>query len=279
MPKRPELIGLGAQISRSVRTEVTHPIESFTTEADPNKILNIPIDSIVPNPDQPRKHFDEEPLTNLMESVREKGLLQPVVVRKAEEGKGFILIAGERRWRAAKAAGLRKIPVLVRQNDDPLELALVENLQRQDLRPLEEAEALLKLKERRGFTDEILARIVGKSRSTITELLTLNQLPESVKEECRTSDNYSKSILISIVRQPDVESQLALWRSVQSRNLSVHEARKVVKRQKRPGAKPYQFKYQPEGHPFTVCVTFRKSTVSDEEIKDALQQALKSIQK
>src|SRR5215510_3722407 len=202
MPKRPELAGLGIQLLRNVRANDTHPVEKFTTEVEPAKIINLPLTSITPNPDQPRKFFDSEPLKDLTNSIRERGLLQPIVVRKANDGENFILVAGERRWRAAQAAGLRKIPALVRQHEDPLELALIENLQRQDLHPIEEAEALLKLKERQGLTDEILAKIVGKSRSTVTEILTLNYLPEVIKSECRTSDKYQKSILLNVVRQP-----------------------------------------------------------------------------
>jgi len=196
MPRRPELKGLGVQIFRKVRSENAHPVETFTTGSDPAKILNLPVHSISPNPDQPRKLFDEETLVSLTESVKERGLLQPVVVRKAMEGEGFVLLAGERRWRAAQAAGLKKVPALVRQDEDPLEIALIENLQRQDLHPLAEAEALLKLKERRELTDEMLAHIVGKSRSTVTELLALNSLAAVIKDECRTSDNYPKSILL-----------------------------------------------------------------------------------
>src|SRR5215813_2096090 len=223
MPKRPELKGLGTQIFRSTRSEETHPIENFTSDVDPNKILNLPVHSISSNPAQPRKHFDEEPLASLTESLKEQGLLQPVVVRKADSGNGFVLIAGERRWRAAQAAGWKKIPALVRNDADPLELALIENLQRQDLNPLEEAEALLNLKEQRDLTDETLARIIGKRRSTVTEILTLNNLVESIKRECRTSDKYTKSILLPVVRQPTQEDQVVLWEAIKKGQLSVHQ--------------------------------------------------------
>src|SRR5215475_13110818 len=243
MPKRPELKGLGTQIFRSTPSEETHPIDNFTTNVDPSKILHVPVHSISPNPEQPRKHFDEEPLASLTASLKEQGLLQPVVVRKADGGNGFALIAGERRWRAAQAAGWKKIPALVRNDEDPLELALIENLQRQDLNPLEEAEALLKLKERRNLTDETLARIVGKRRSTVTEILTLNHLAESIKKECRTSDKYTKSILLPVVRQPTQEDQLALWDAIKGGRLSVHQARKVRRNKRGLIPKRHEFKY------------------------------------
>jgi ParB family chromosome partitioning protein len=279
MPRRPELKGLGDKIFQSSRSEEKHPIENFTIDIDPNKILNLPVQSISPNPEQPRKHFDEEPLASLTASLKEQGLLQPVVVRKADDGdNGFVLIAGERRWRAAQAAGWKKIPALVRNDADPLELALIENLQRQDLNPLEEAEALLKLKKRRNLTDETLARIVGKRRSTITELLTLNHLEESIKRECRTSDKYTKSILLPVVRQSTPEDQLALWETIKGNQLSVQEARKVRKNKPLGRAKHHEFKYQPEGATFIVRVTFRKASISPEEIKHALQQALEHIE-
>jgi ParB family chromosome partitioning protein len=221
--------------------------------------------------------LDEGPLSSLVDSLKEQGLLQPVVVRKANAEAGFVLIAGERRWRAAQAAGWKKIPALVRQHEDPLELALIENLQRQDLHPLDEAEALLKLKERRNLTDETLGRIVGKPRSTVTELLTLNHLPEAIKNECRMSDKYTKSILLPIVRQPDKESQFALWDEIKAGELSVHEVRKIRKRKTHQAPRRHEFRYQPETGTFTVRVAFRKGSASHDEIKRALQQALQSL--
>jgi ParB family transcriptional regulator, chromosome partitioning protein len=262
---------------RNVRSDDSHPVETFTSDMDPAKVINLPVTSITPNPDQPRKYFDDATLESLANSIRLRGLLQPVVVRKASNGEEFTLIAGERRWRAAQVAGLRKIPALVRQNEDPLELALIENLQRQDLRPIEEAEALHTLKERQGLTDEVLSKIVGKSRSTVTEILTLNHLPDIIKEECRTSDKYQKSNLLNVVRQKDEEARLALWEKIKAGNLSVHDTRKLRKERKNRGARGYEFKYQPQEYTYMVCVKFRKSQVSQDDVKSALQQALQTL--
>lgn len=277
MPKRPELKGLGVQLLRSVRSDDSHPVETFTNDVDPAKVINLPVTSITPNPDQPRKYFDDATLESLANSIRQRGLLQPVVVRKASNGEEFTLIAGERRWRAAQVAGLRKIPALVRQHEDPLELALIENLQRQDLRPIEEAEALQTLKERQGLTDEILSKIVGKSRSTVTEILTLNHLPDIIKEECRTSDKYQKSNLLNVVRQQNEEARLALWAKIKAGNLSVHDTRKLRKERKNRGSQGYEFKYQPQEYSYIVRVKFRKSQVSQDDVRSALQQALQTL--
>lgn len=277
MPKRPELKGLGVQLLRSVRSDDSHPVETFTNDIDPAKVINLPVTSITPNPDQPRKYFDDATLESLANSIRQRGLLQPVVVRKASNGEEFTLIAGERRWRAAQVAGLRKIPALVRQHEDPLELALIENLQRQDLRPIEEAEALQTLKERQGLTDEILSKIVGKSRSTVTEILTLNHLPDIIKEECRTSDKYQKSNLLNVVRQQNEEARLALWAKIKAGNLSVHDTRKLRKERKNRGSQGYEFKYQPQEYSYIVRVKFRKSQVSQDDVRSALQQALQTL--
>ncbi|MCU1376070.1 MAG: parB, partial [Actinomycetia bacterium] len=149
----------------------------------PSALRDVPITSIRPNPHQPRRHFDEETLSSLAASVRELGVLQPILVREAGEGE-YELIAGERRWRAAKRAGLSTIPVVVRTADDlsSLEQAVVENLHRQDLNPLEEAAAYQQLIEDFSMTHDQLAIRVGKSRTTITNMLRLFQLPPAIQK-------------------------------------------------------------------------------------------------
>lgn len=143
---------------------------------------HIPLDRIVPNPQQPRTGFDEEGLRSLADSIREVGLLQPVVVLPEEEGR-YVLVAGERRWRAARMAGLQEIPALVREGDESglLPQALVENLQREDLSPLEEAAAYRQLLEDFGWSHEQIGQHVGKSRTTITNTLRLLQLPAALQ--------------------------------------------------------------------------------------------------
>ena len=152
-----------------------------TPTTEPTGFRMVPVDSIVANPDQPRTHFDDDTLEELAASMREVGVLQPIVV--TETGDGFVLIAGERRWRAAKRAGMTSIPAVVREGTGSSTLveALVENVQRQDLSPLEEANAYRHLLENYGMTQEAVADRVGKSRPTVSNTLRLLQLPPAIQ--------------------------------------------------------------------------------------------------
>lgn len=253
-----------------------HPVVAFTDD-DAGRVMQIPPSRITPNPEQPRRYFDPEALDDLTESIRTRGVLQPIIVRRdTSDDSRFILIAGERRWRAAKKAGLGKIPALVRgPKDDPAELALIENLQRENLNPIEEAESLQRLKERRTISDAALASIIGKSRQSVNESLLLTRLPEFIKAECRTSGTYSKSLLLRLVRAPNSDAQLALWQAMKTGTVTVREARAATKRATRPGPRPYQHRYQGKG--FAVRVSFRKSRATQDEVRDALREALKHL--
>jgi ParB family chromosome partitioning protein len=150
-------------------------------EEDFQKVLNLDIDLIIPNPNQPRKHFDTEKLQELAASITENGVIQPVVVMKS--GKDYQLIAGERRWRASQLAGYEKIPAIVKNatEDQALSWALIENIQRQDLNPIEEALAYKNLMEQQGITQEVMAKKLGKGRVTITNTMRLLKLPQQVQ--------------------------------------------------------------------------------------------------
>ncbi len=156
-------------------------IPTTTPAAEPTGFRMVPVDAIVANPDQPRTHFDDDTLEELAASMREVGVLQPIVV--TETGDGFVLIAGERRWRAAKRAGMSSIPAVVREatGSSTLVEALVENVQRQDLSPLEEANAYRHLLENYGMKQEEVADRVGKSRPTVSNTLRLLQLPPAIQ--------------------------------------------------------------------------------------------------
>ncbi len=187
--------------------------------------LYVPISEIRPNPDQPRQYFDPGSLAELAESIKEKGVLQPVIVRRCEDG-GVILVAGERRVRAARMAGLDRIPAVVTRGNQA-EIALIENLQREDLRPIEEAEALQRMVEDYGYTHDRLARVLGKARSTITETLSLCRLPESIKEECRGKDTYPRRLLVEIAKLETEEEMLEVFRQVKEGKLDSESVRNI----------------------------------------------------
>ena len=158
-------------------------IDDFSPEAGQETITKLPLQKVEPNPNQPRRSFDEEELQALADSIAEHGILQPLAVR-ALDGGFYQIIAGERRWRAARMAGLSEVPVVVLDADDRtvMELALIENLQRQDLNPMEEAEGYRVLMEDYGLTQEQAAARVGKSRPAVTNALRLLALPDEVRE-------------------------------------------------------------------------------------------------
>ena len=196
----------------------------------------VPLTAVTPNPDQPRKHFAEDALADLAASIKTRGLLQPIVVRRLPDG--YRLLAGERRFRAATLAGLDRVPALIREGDDDLEIALIENLQREDLSPLEEAEALALLIERHSYSHREVADLLGKSRPYVSNTLALNKLPGSVKTELhREGLNISREILMGIARQDSPEAAEALWKRLQLDAMSVRTFR-AVQNGKAPGRPP-----------------------------------------
>jgi ParB family transcriptional regulator, chromosome partitioning protein len=182
----------------------------------------IPLERIHPNPNQPRRFMDPQSLDELTESVRRRGVLQPIIVKRTDDD--FMIMAGERRYRAAKAAGLTVIPAIVR-DDDPNEIALIENLQREDLTALEEAEGMGAMVARYGYTHQQLAQLLHKSRPYVSNMLVLTRLPAEVKAELHRYPGISREILMAIARQGSEESMLKLWRRVKLANLSVHKFR------------------------------------------------------
>jgi ParB family chromosome partitioning protein len=192
------------------------------------RLDDIAVDSISPNPHQPRVHFDEESLSELAASIREIGVLQPVLVRPV--GAGYELLAGERRWRAARRAGLDVIPAIIRQTNDlgSIERALIENLHRQDLTPLEEAAAFQQLIEDFEFTHEQVASRVGKSRSAVTNTLRLMSLPPSIQHllaDGRLSSGHAKALLAT----PDRAFQEQLARRAAQEGWSVRAVEEAVR--------------------------------------------------
>ena len=250
-----------------------HPVHTILNDAG---YRLIPLDLIKPDPNQPRKHFDKEALAELEVSIRELGVLEPIRVRKSPDGRTFLITAGERRYRATKAAGLTEIPAIVHEDEDPLIVALVENLQREDLNPMEEAEGLLNLKTLRGYTDAQLAKTIGKSRQSINDSLLLNQLPEPIKAKCRTSGTATKSQLIQILRAGSTERMTAAWAALMRGEITTVRALRAQKKSKAPGRpKHSRFEYTSSDRKFQVVVAFRKARVTPKEIRDALKVAMK----
>jgi ParB family chromosome partitioning protein len=238
----------------------------------------IPLEDIDPNPNQPRHTMGD--LSELIASVREKGILEPILVRP--RGNRFQIIAGERRYRAAGEAGLAEIPCIVRETPDAemMELALIENLQRKDLTPFEEADGLLTLKDHYGYTHDAMAEKLGKSRTSITETLSITAMPEDVRQICRLADIQSKSLLLQVVRQPSHQKMVTFIERMQQEGMTRQHARRIARETKgrtkgRP--KSYAFRYQPKDKAFSLTLQFRKSQVPREELVGALQSVIEDL--
>ena len=242
----------------------------------------VPIEDIDPNPNQPRQVLGD--MTELIASIAEKGILEPILVRP--RGSRFQIIAGERRFRAATEAGLAEIPCVVRETSDAemMEIALVENLQRKDLTAFEEADGLKVLADNFGYTHEAMAQKLGKSRSSITEILTLTAMPDEVREQCRRADIHAKSLLLQIVRQSTPEKMAQMVGRLQHEGGTREQARRIAKEAKPKGSgrgrpRHYVFRYQPREKNFTLSLQFRKADVPREDVVRALQGILDELMK
>ena len=210
---------------------------------DYERIQEIDIDLISPNPNQPRKVFEQDKLNELTESIKKYGVIQPIIVRK--DGDFFTIIAGERRWRACKNANIKTMPCIVRdiENRNASEIALIENIQREDLNPIDEANAYEYIMERYGITQEQVSSIVGKSRVYVTNIMRLSNLDDYVKDKIvknLISAGHGRAIL-SI----DKEKQKSITDIITRDNLSVRDVEKLVRASKKPGrkTKPEKDKY------------------------------------
>ena len=238
----------------------------------------VPIDRLEPNPGQPRVEIGD--LTDLIASIRSVGVLEPLLVRPAEIGGRFMIISGERRYRASLAAGLTELPCIEMHVDDRTvaEIALIENLQRKDLTPFEEADGLEALATRYGYTHEMIAQRIGKSRSTITEALSIATLPADVKDLCRRADIASKSLLLQVVRLKDADQQRAFVERIRNQGMTRDEARAARKPEPSSRPRPFEFRYQPGSKEFSIQLRFKRSQVSDTELAEALRSALGEVE-
>jgi len=234
MAKSPLGRGLGALLGTTQVTPAsTAPINSPEVRTEEGeRILQLSITEVAPSPLQPRRVFAEENLAELVDSIRARGIFQPLIVRRSPKGSGFELIAGERRWRAARKLNLNKVPAIVRAATDQqvLELALIENLQRAELDPVEEADGYATLIETFGLKQEEVAERVGKNRATVANALRLRSLPTEVRDLLRSKQitvGHAKAILG--LNEP--AAQAAIGREVVKRGLSVRQAEALVRRQ------------------------------------------------
>lgn len=255
-----------------------HYVETLTASAGAPVGRMIPIELIDPNPHQPRQVMGD--LSELIASVKEQGLIEPIVVR--QRGARFQIVAGERRYQAAIRAGIEELPVVIRDVDDVgiLEIALVENLQRKDLTPFEESEALHALCQKAGYTHEKLAQKLGKSRTVITESLSLNQMPDNIKQLCRLADISSKSLLLQVVRQGDVEKMAALVEQMSRQGgMTRQEAREQTKPKAPARGRPraFTFTYKAPTKQFAFSLSFKKTDVEPDEVIDTLERILEDL--
>ena len=253
----------------------SHYVESMCAPVPEAIGQLIPIAEIRPNADQPRSNLGD--LSGLKRSIEEKGIIEPLVVRQRDGG--YQIISGERRYAAAMEIGLEQVPCVIRESDDldTLEVALIENLQRKDLTPFEEAEGLKQLAERYGYSHGDIAEKIGKSRTSVTETLSLTRIPQSIRDLCAGHKLTAKSMLLQIARQDTDEDMMRLAKSMISRGISRDEARAARPHMASERPKPMTFRHKAEDKSYTVTVRFKKTDASREEMIAALERALDEL--
>jgi ParB family chromosome partitioning protein len=224
---RDKLAQKRSKLAQPKQNNEDHPAN--TSHVEDGAFFNVDPTIIAPNPNQPRKYFDEVALQELAESIKQTGIIQPIIIRK--EGDKIILVAGERRLRASKMAGLSKIPCVLTKGN-PIEIALIENLQRENLNPIEESEALHQMIEEYNYTQQELAHVIGKGRSTITETLSLNRLPTKIKDECRRADSVSRRVLVEVAKRENHTEMINLFTQIKNNKLTSDDVRKITRKKK-----------------------------------------------
>ena len=266
MAKQPKTTPLSQKLGRDV---------FFGTSPDLPKIIEVDLAKLRPNPEQPRTTTDPMALEELASSIATHGLIQPIAVaRDPDNPAGFIIVAGERRYRAFQHLGKETIPAII-TTGDPAEIALIENIQREDLHPLEEAQALTRLMQKHSYTQDEVSKVVGKARRTVGELLVLTTLPQRIQEEWRTS-TIPKSTLIEIARVGTAEEQLTLWEHMKHGGMTVREARATKRISQEAGTR----KHPPDKtlEAARGLVKQLQQMVADEEVaEESLLHALRHL--
>jgi ParB family chromosome partitioning protein len=270
---------IGLPVTLKMRHDA-HYVEALTSYSGAAVGRMIPVDKIRPNPDQPRKALGD--LRELTDSIKEKGVLEPLLVRFVPREETYYIISGERRYHAARGAGLRELPCIEKIADDAetLELALIENLQRKDLTAFEEAEGLYRLAEQFEYTHEDIAKKIGKARSSVTETLSLRNIPEHIRRRSMEKGIISKSLLLQIARQPNEKKMVEAMHRIIQGGLTRDEARRERREEATSGPRPqpFIFNFQAANEAFRMRLQFRKSQVSREELIATLRAILAELE-
>ena len=270
---------IGLPVTLKMRHDA-HYVEQLTSFSGAAIGRMIPLAKIRPNPDQPRKSLGD--LHELTDSIKEKGVLEPLLVRFVIRDDCYHIISGERRYHASREAGLREVPCIEKIADDAetLELALIENLQRKDLTPFEEADGLQRLAEHFDYTHDDIAKKIGRARSSVTETVSLRIIPEALRKRCVDLGIFSKSLLLQIARQPNERKMVETIERIAQAGLTRDEARRERREEKNSGPRPqpFIFNYQPESELFRLRIQFRKSSVSRDELIDTLRNLIEMLE-
>ena len=271
---------IGLPVTLKMRHDA-HYVETLTSYSGAAIGRMIPVEKIRPNPDQPRKALGD--LRELTDSIKEKGVLEPLLVRFVPRDECYYIISGERRYHASRAAGLRELPCIEKIADDAetLELALIENLQRKDLTPFEEAEGLYRLAAHFDYTHEDIAKKIGKARSSVTETLSLRNIPDTLRRKCADKGIVTKSLLLQVARQPNEKKMAEAVQRIGQAGLTRDEARRERREEATcgPRPQPFIFNFQPETEAFRLRVQFRKSHVSREELLATLRSVIAALER
>jgi ParB family chromosome partitioning protein len=270
---------IGLPVTLKMRHDA-HYVESLTSYSGAAIGRMIPVDQIRPNPDQPRKAIGD--LRELTDSIREKGVLEPLLVRFVPREDCYYIISGERRYHASRAAGLNEVPCIEKMADDAetLEIGLIENIQRKDLTPFEEADGLYRLATQFEYTHEDVARKIGRARSSVTETLSLRNIPEPLRKKCVEHGIMSKSLLLQIARQPTEKKMMEMLHRILQGGLTRDEARRE-RREEQTGPQrpqPFIFQFEPENEAFRFRIQFKKSHVSRDELIATLRGILAQLE-
>src|SRR5665648_279122 len=248
----------------------------------------IEISRIKLDPEQPRKSLNQKRLNELAESIKKHGLLQPITVEYIEPEDCFKIISGERRYKAAKLSDLQELPCIIKNVDSNTRLIhqLIENIQRQDLPPLEEAESIQALINKKrmdnpSYSQREASRELGLPKSYVNEMLSLLKLPQDIKESVRTSDTVPKSLLLLLLRKSDEKNIREFYRQTKEGKLTVREVKMKLDKSKDKKGRPkfYEYKFESPGREFILKIKFRKSEVEQSEITDAIHQVLNILNK